>query len=669
MCGIAGFVDARKEFSNETLTRTAAAMAAQLRHRGPDDAGVWSDETAGVALAHRRLAVLDLTPAGHQPMMSTCGRLVLSYNGEIYNHAELRDELSARGRCFRGHSDTEVLVEACAEWGLGVTLKKIVGMFAFALWDRETRTLSLVRDRIGIKPLFWGRFGTLMLFASELKALHAHPGWQPRIDFGSFAAYLRWGHVPAPYCIYQGLHKLLPGQMLVWAGGGEPRISSYWDPAQVAAAAQADRLQIGQAEALDELDTLLGDAIARRMIADVPVGAFLSGGIDSSLIVALMQAHGGRPVHTFTIGFQEKRFNEAAQARAVANHLGTVHSEVVVTATDALALVPELPHWFDEPLAVRSQIPAMLVSRLARREVTVALCGDGGDELFGGYPGYYIARALDRATTALPAPLRLLTADLLDRLVTGITLMLRIVPSPYRPALPANHARQLIAVMRAGGGITEFYAQLYSATAGPLPLVASMGEHPMLWQDSRHGERVTDPIDRMGYYALLDTLVDRTLAKVDRASMAYSLEVRVPLLDHRVVEYAWRLPPALKYGERGKPLLRHLLYRYLPAELVDHPKKGFSCPLPGWLRGPLRDWADAVLDERTLKQEGLFNPGAVRACWNQHLDGSGNYWQLLWSLLMFRQWQDCWPGATPKPSAIVAAPCDADWQQSELRYL
>jgi asparagine synthase (glutamine-hydrolysing) len=644
MCGIAGFVDNRGANSAEHCAHTVAAMAAPLRHRGPDDTGVWTDPAAGVALAHRRLAILDLSPAGHQPMTSSCGRWVLSYNGEIYNHAELRDELAASGRTFRGHSDTEVLVEACAAWGVEATLRKLTGMFAFAVWDRAARTLTLARDRIGIKPLFWGRYGELFLFASEIKGLRAHPGWRPEIDRESLCAYMRWGHVPAPYGIYRGLHKLMPGEFLVLAPGGEPRVASYWDPAQVVAAAQSDPLQIGEAEALEGLDSLLGDAIARRMVADVPLGAFLSGGIDSSLVVALMQAHSSRPVNTFTIGFQEKRYDESAYARAVAKHLGTAHSEVMVSSEDAIALVPELPYWFDEPLAIRSQIPVMMLCRLARRDVTVALSGDGGDELFGGYPGYYIVRAVHRATAGLSPMSRRLVAGTVDGLVAGATALHDIMPAACRPELFANRVKQATAVVRAGGGISELYAQLYSTMAGPLPLIGAADEHPMRWQAPQHRNIVSDVIDRMGYFALLGTLVDGTLAKVDRASMAYSLEVRVPFLDHRVVEYAWRLPPALKYSKQAgsKHLLRHLLYRHVPPELVDRPKKGFSSPLPVWLRGPLRDWADELLNEQQLKEEGLFDAAAVRACWNQHVAGTCDYWQLLWNVLMFRQWRSYW---------------------------
>ncbi|MGE3743401.1 MAG: asparagine synthase (glutamine-hydrolyzing), partial [Geminicoccaceae bacterium] len=638
MCGIAGYVDQRPSTGINEYTESLSAMVMPLRHRGPDDAGYWTDPAAGVALAHRRLSVVDLSAAGHQPMESSCGRCVLTYNGEIYNHAELRAELSTAGRAFRGHSDTEVLIEACATWGVEATLRRLIGMFAFALWDRESRALTLARDRIGKKPLYWGRFGELFLFASEIKSLRGHPGWAPEIDPASFGAFLRWGYVPAPFCILRGLHKLMPGHLLVVAAGKEPTVSSYWNPEQVASAAQSARLDLNEPEALDALEALLSDAVARRMLADVPLGAFLSGGIDSSMIVALMRAHSTRPVKTFAVGFEERRYDEASHARAVAQHLDTDHSEIVITANDALKLVPELPYWFDEPFAIRSQVPAMMVSRLARRQVTVALSGDGGDELFGGYPGYFIVRAVHGATAGLSPAMRRLTAGTVDGLVGGIAAAYGAIPIARRPGLWANRVRQITGVVRDGGGISELYAQLYSSFVARAPLTSPAGEHPMRWQAPQHRDVVEDPIDRMGYFALLGTLSDGTLAKWDRASMAYSLEVRVPFLDHRIVEFAWRLRPALKYNKQGgsKRLLRQLLYRHVPPELVDRPKMGFSSPLPVWLRGPLRDWAEELLDERQLRAEGLFDPAIVRACWQQHLAATGDHWQLLWIILMFR---------------------------------
>lgn len=663
MCGIAGFADTRGRYTTEDWVQTAAAMAAPMHHRGPDDVGVWTDPAGGIGLAQRRLAIIDLSAAGHQPMTSSCGRWVLTYNGEIYNHAQLRDELYASGRSFRGHSDTEVLVEACATWGVEATLQKLTGMFAFAVWDRRSRTLTLARDRLGIKPLFWGHFDQLFLFASEIKALRAHPGFTPQIDPDSLRAFMRWGHVPAPYCIYRGLHKLLPGQFLVVAPGGEPRVSSYWDPARIFTDAQSNPLDITEAAALEELDALLGDAVASRMVADVPLGAFLSGGIDSTLITALMQARSNRPVNTFAVGFDEKRYDETIYARAVAQHLGTTHTEVMVTADDAVALVPELPKWFDEPLAIRSQIPVMMVSRLARSKVTVALSGDGGDELFGGYPGYYIVRAIHRMTAGLSPIARRALAGSVDGLLASLAAVQGMLPTRRRPELFANRVRQATTTVRAGGGISELYGQLYSTTAGALPLIGAANEHPMRWQAAEHRDIVSDPIDRMGYFALLGTLIDGTLAKVDRASMAYSLEVRVPFLDHRVVEYAWRLPPSVKYCKKAgsKHLLRKLLYQHVPPELVDRPKKGFSSPLPVWLRGPLREWADQLLDERSLREEGFFEPAAVRSCWTQHVAATSDYWQLLWNVLVFRQWHSYWE--TERPSV---RPQEVDLRQVRL---
>ncbi|MBI2884520.1 MAG: asparagine synthase (glutamine-hydrolyzing) [Candidatus Methylomirabilis oxyfera] len=646
MCGIAGCLDARGARGADSLAATGEAMAATLRHRGPDGAGVWIDPAVGIALAHRRLAILDLSPAGRQPMVSSCGRFVLTYNGEIYNYVELRDALVAAGRPFRGHSDTEVLVEACAEWGVEATLRRLLGMFAFAVWDRTTRMLMLARDRIGIKPLYWARFGTLLLFGSELKALRAHDGWTPEIDRDSLAAFVRYGHVPAPYSIYRGVSKLLPGELLVVGPDGEPRISSYWDPARIVAAAQSERLDISEAEAVDDLEWLLGDAVVRHMAADVPLGAFLSGGIDSSLVVALMQAHSNRPINTFTIAFREERFNEADHARAVANHLGTAHTELLVSPRDALDLIPELPRWYDEPFGSRSQIPTMLVSRLARRQVTVALSGDGGDELFGGYKRYYATLAVARKAGSMPRLLRDLAANAVDDLFPAVRALHGIVPAAIRPNLPLNWMTRITAVARASGDVNALHRQLRSFNVEPSTLlVPGAVERPARWQTTSHVGAVSDPMERLGYFELLTVLVDSILTKVDRASMAHSLEVRVPILDHRVVEYAWRLPPALKFGTTvadNKPLLRRLLYRYVPRDLVDRRKHGFQSPIAVWLRSPLRTWAEELLDERRLKENGFFEPALVRRCWNEHLRGTGDHWKLLWDVLMFQQWYEYW---------------------------
>ena len=588
MCGIAGFIDSRCNASATDLATAATAMAATLRHRGPNSSGVWTDPAAGVAFAHRRLAVVDLSDAGHQPMMSSCGRWVLTFNGEIYNHAELREELRVLGRTFRGHSDSEVLVEAVATWGCETTLRRLSGMFAFAAWNRGTRTLTLARDRVGEKPLFWGRFGELFLFASELKALLAHPGWTPEIDQASLSAYTRWGHVPAPHCIYRGVGKLSPGELLVLHSGREPQVSRYWDPAQVVAAAQLNPLQISEADALDGLESLLGDAISRQMVADVPVGAFLSGGIDSSLIVALMRARSGRPVNTFTIAFEDKRYDEAAHARAVAKHLGTTHSELVVSSEDALALVPQLPYWFDEPLSIRSQIPIMMLCQLARRDVTVALSGDAGDELFGGYPGYYVVRAIHRATAGLSPAMRRLVASTADGLIGGAGALHRFIPG----RAPAGTLGQQIEA----GHCDRSSGRWYQRTL--CPAVCHHGRRaPARRRNGRTSDalavvrapgRCRRPDRPHGLLRAARYFRRRDAGQSDRASMASSLEVRVPMLDHRVVEYAWRLPAALKSSNRAgsKPLLRQLLYRHVPRELVDRPKRGFSSALPVWMRWP-----------------------------------------------------------------------------------
>ena len=671
MCGIAGFVDASVSSGVEQLAAIGSAMAASLRHRGPDGSGVWVDAAAGLSLAHRRLSIVDLSPAGRQPMLSSCGRLVLIYNGEIYNHRELRLELARSGRAFRGQSDSEVLVEGCAHWGVAATLKRLNGMFAFAVWDRKTRTLHLARDRVGIKPLYWGRFGGLFMFGSELKALRAHPGWVTEIDHESLRAYMRRGHVPGPFSIYSRVHKLQAGELLVRRANGEFDISSYWDPARIVADAQANRLEVGETEAVAGLDTLLRDAIGRQMVADVPVGALLSGGIDSSLVVALMQAHSARPINTFTIAFGEKSFDEGEHARAVAAHLGTDHTELRIAPADALALVPQLAQAFDEPMSSRSQIPTMLVSALARRQVTVALSGDGGDELFGGYRKYYRMAALVRAMGALPRSVRHAGADAVDAALAGMELLHGVLPAAWRPRWSLNRVAQFTAAVRANGDFNAIYGETRNAALAPSDLLLGTAERRLRWDAPQHALVVSDVMERMGYFDFLTLLVDGILTKVDRASMAYGLEVRVPLLDHRVVEYAWRLPLSLKYGRRSenKRLLRRLLYRYVPRPLVDRPKKGFSSPIGLWLSGPLRPWAEELLDERRMKESGFFDSVRVHACWKEHLRGTSDHWRLLWGILMFEQWRRTWvlaPVEAEMAAAVPVRPRSSDMAVREL---
>ncbi|HEX8692864.1 MAG TPA: asparagine synthase (glutamine-hydrolyzing) [Longimicrobium sp.] len=638
MCGIAGLY--RPGGLERGEAPHAAAMGRALAHRGPDDHGTWADAEAGVALAHRRLSVVDLSPLGHQPMRSACGRWVLTYNGEIYDHADLRRELEGRGRAFRGRSDTEVLVEAVAEWGLRGALERCNGMFALAAWDRRNRVLYLARDRAGEKPLYYGWSGGVFLFGSELRALAAHPAFRGEVDREALARYLRHKCVPAPLSIWRGVRKLPAGALLAVKGTGEARPEVYWDAAALAEAAARDPFRGSEDEALAALDALLGDAVGMRMEADVPLGAFLSGGIDSSLVVALMQARSTRPVRTFTIGFHEGFYDEAVHARAVARHLGTDHTELYVTPRDALDVIPRLPDVYDEPFADPSQIPTVLVAELARRHVTVALSGDGGDELFGGYEHYRWAHRAWRSVGWLPRPAR-----------SGLARALSAVPAAAwnRLLAPGGEARrvgrrtlgervhQLAAVLPSPGArevldwlVSDWRDGAAAAVPGAPPAAdLRTGPWPHL-HDARERMMLRD-------FAL--GLADDMLVKMDRAAMAVALEGRMPLLDPRVAEFAWRLPVGMKVrGREGKRVLRRLLYRYVPRALVDRPKMGFCTPVDEWLRGPLRDWAEALLDERRLSAEGFFDPAPVRRRWSEHLSGERDRRFDLWSVLMFQTW-------------------------------
>jgi asparagine synthase (glutamine-hydrolysing) len=631
-------------------------MGQAMVHRGPDDSGAWTDFDSAVGFVHQRLSILDLSAAGHQPMVSASGRFVLVFNGEIYNHRSLRPALEVAasssplagrlGGGWRGHSDTETLLAGFDAWGIAGTVERAIGMFAFAVWDRDNRTLTLGRDRLGEKPLYYGWQKDTFLFASELKALKAHPAFCPDISRNALALLMRHSYIPAPHSIYQGLHKLLPGSLLtVSSQSRSAQPQRYWDARKVVADGLAHPFSGSPEDAVEALDTLLKDAVSRQMEADVPLGAFLSGGVDSSTVVALMQAQSTRPVKTFTIGFQEEGFNEAEHAKAVARHLGTDHTELYVSPQQALAVIPRLPALYDEPFSDSSQIPTFLVSQMTRQHVKVALSGDAGDELFGGYSRYFFGQRLWNMLARLPVGLR----RVLARMIKGISPQSwgRWV-APGLPLLPMGLTKANIGGrLHKGAGMTtaktpgEFYLPLISHWPNPDALVLGATEPPTVLTDASLQPQADQFYHQMMALDLLTYLPDDILTKVDRAAMGVSLETRVPLLDHRVVEFAWSLPLAYKVREGvGKWPLRQVLYKYVPKELLERPKMGFGVPVKSWLRGPLRDWAESLLDEGRLRREGYFHPEPIRQKWQEHLSGSRNWHYYLWDVLMFQAWLD-----------------------------
>jgi asparagine synthase (glutamine-hydrolysing) len=607
---------------------------------------MWVDAQVGIALGHRRLAIVDLSSDGHQPMHSSCGRYVLSFNGEIYNFKALRRELEGLGYGFRGHSDTEVMLACISQWGLLRAVKRFNGMFAFALWDRHERKLQLVRDRLGEKPLYYGWMGKTFLFGSELKALRVHPDFAGEVNRNSLALYLRHQYVPAPYSIYKSVYKVQPGMIVTINAsdcGNAPELTAYWS-VKAAAERGVDEPFTGTGqEALVQLDELLRDAVKLRMQADVPLGAFLSGGLDSSTIVALMQAQSDRPIQTFTVGFYEAGYNEAIDAKAVARHLGTSHSELYVSSAEAMSVIPRLPTLYDEPFSDPSQIPTFLISELARRDVTVSLSGDGGDELFGGYTRYLLGRRVWQTIGWMPAALRLLAARGLIMLSpqTWEAMFRRVAPVLPDTVKQRNFGNKLhkLAEILAVEGPETIYVRLVSHWKAPTTVVIQASEPGTALTDHAQWAHLHDFSQRMMYLDMLTYLPDDILVKVDRASMGISLEARVPFLDHRLVEFAWRLPLSMKIrGNQGKWLLRQLLYRYVPKGLVDRPKMGFAVPIDSWLRGPLREWAEALLDEKRLQDEGFFHAEPVREKWGEHLSKKRNWQYHLWDVLMFQAW-------------------------------
>jgi asparagine synthase (glutamine-hydrolysing) len=637
MCGIAGAWDPRGRATEEDLRR----MAGTLAHRGPDDAGTWLGD-GGVGLAQRRLAIVDLSPAGHQPMVCSRRRFIIVFNGEIYNHLQIRAELEAQApHTWRGHSDTETLLEGFTTWGVERTLRMTRGMFAFAAYDTRNRELILGRDRFGEKPLYYGWQGGALLFGSELKALRAFPDFNAVIDRAAVAAFMRYSYIPAPRSIYAGIFKLPPGTVLTLrhAADMDARPIAYWSAQEVARAGIANPFAGSEHEAVDELDRQLREAIELQRLADVPLGAFLSGGVDSSVIVSLMQAQSTERVRTFSIGFEDQSFNEAEHARSVAEHLGTDHSSLYVTEAELRDVIPRLSSLYDEPFADSSQIPTHLVSRIARQRVTVCLSGDGGDELFGGYPRYSWTRRL----LGYPTLLRMLGGHLAGALSARTwNVLYRMsrarAPGSLRGRAPGDGVHKLAALLKMATE-EDLYLQQHAVWKDPAAVNLSRLDGDDLRPVWRSLSDLPEIEQRMMLFDMLTYLPDQILCKVDRAAMGVSLETRVPFLDPRVVEFAWRIPTDLKFRHGvGKWILRQLLYRYVPQSLVDRPKAGFSMPVDTWLRGPLRDWAEDLLSESTIDAAGLLDARAVRHLWQEHLSGVRNWQHPLWSVLILHSW-------------------------------
>ncbi len=662
MCGFAGFLDPNVHLKhpNDQLE----LMTQALEHRGPNDKGVWFDNRLGIGLGHRRLSIVDLSPEGHQPMTSACGRYVIAYNGEIYNYQEIRQELDNKNAnqsiIWRGHSDTEVALAAISFWGLEAALNRFNGMFAFALWDRKERVLHLARDRLGEKPLYYGWVGEVLLFGSELKALRANSLFNREIDRNALALFFRYSNIPAPYSIYRGIYKLPAASFIsvpVDARNNKDDFSpfsdtqhadklnpiTYWSSGEVSEYGVETRFNGTIYDVVDEFEQLMMDAVRLRMEADVPLGAFLSGGIDSSTVVALMQAQSSQPIRTFSIGSYNQAYDEAVIAQAVAKHLGTNHTQLYVSPEEALQVIPRLPQLYDEPFADASQIPTFLVSQMARQHVTVSLSGDGGDELFAGYNRHFWARSIWNRISKIPRPLRTGTSRAMMAISpeTWNMMFMRMnifLPERFREGLPGNKLHKLAGAI-ASASPEDMYLRLVSNWPEPELLVIGGSELRTVVTDTSQWPNLSDFTEKMMYLDLVSYLPDDILVKVDRASMGVSLESRVPFLDHRLVEFSWRVPLAMKIKEgKGKWILRQLLYKYVPQELVEGPKKGFGLPIDDWLRGPLREWVESLINETRLRSEGYLNPDLINREWSLHLSGKRNSHQRLWCVLMFQAW-------------------------------
>ena len=641
MCGFAGFIDNQTDIADAQLKEIALAMGKAIHYRGPDAAQAWSDENYGIALAHRRLSIIDLSPAGNQPMASRYGRYVMVYNGEVYNAEDIRQELIPLGRTeYRGHSDTEVILEGFEVWGIKQTIQKLIGMFTFAIWDREEKRITLIRDRLGIKPLYWSIQNGRLLFGSEMKALAAHPDFRGNKDRNALAAFLRHNYIPAPYTVYDTVQKLEPGHMVTLDSKlqNAPVIEKFWSIEEVIQRGHAAPFTGTDEEMVDHLEELLSDAVKRRMIADVPLGAFLSGGIDSSTVVALMQKQSNRPVKTFSIGFNEEGYNEAKHATVVAKHLGTEHTELYVSPEEAQKVIPKLAYMYDEPFSDSSQIPTYLVSAMTKEHVTVALSGDGGDELFAGYNRYFQSQKIGGTLGQLSLFTRKASASLIKSFSPNFwDSIFSLVPKSKRPAYAGDKMHKLANVLCEDED--GFYRRLISHWMDPEKIISGSQEPKGIIWDDKVKDLTPNFVERMRYLDIRTYLPDDILTKVDRASMAVALEARVPILDHRVTEFAWTLSPdrLIKDGQ-GKWPLRQVLYRHVPQSIVDRPKMGFGVPIDSWLRGPLKEWAEDLLNPSMIKKHDILAPDPIWEKWQEHLSGKQNWQYYLWDILMLQAW-------------------------------
>jgi len=639
MCGIAGFLDHSRELSGHNMQSITKSMVETLKHRGPDHQGIWIDEECGLALGHQRLSIIDLSEAGNQPMISRDSRYVISYNGEIYNASEMGNELKKTGIKFKGHADTEVLIEAFSHWGIRDTLKKLIGMFAFALWDRKKKELTLCRDRIGIKPLYWAEFGDSILFASEIKALKKHPGWDGQINHESVSNFFLYNYIPGPKTIFKKIRKLQPGTILTVSPHKIPSIEKYWSLEEVVRSSKRENLAITKKEAEEELEKLLNDSVSKRLVSDVPLGVLLSGGVDSSLVASLAQKNSERTIKTFTVGFSEDTHNEAPYSKKIAEHLQTDHNELYVNPKDVIAITPLLSSVYDEPFADSSQIPTLLISQFAKKEVTVSLSGDGGDEVFLGYNRHYWANFIWKIFGKIhKTPRKVISKIILLIPPIAWESFFRLFPKRVRPSQIGDKLHKVGKTIDSNNA-DEIYEKLISVCDVkdlPIKTTESITRNPMQDEIS---DLLPNFIERMSYKDTMTYLPDDILTKVDRASMSTSLENRVPLLDHRIMEFVWKLPLSIRmeHGKR-KILLKKILSKSIPRKLINRPKAGFGVPLDSWLRGPLKEWAEGLIDENSLQHDEFLDSQKIQTLWKQHQSKRYNHQNQLWAVLMFRSW-------------------------------